>query len=79
MGINVFPLPSSGLTQNFSEFTSTGTFTTPSNVTVVEVLLVAGGGGGGSNSGGNALGGGGGWGDISDRNRLRHKVALVQS
>ena len=45
------------LSQKFAEFTSTGTFTSPANVTTVEVLLVAGGGGGGNNPGG---GGGGG-------------------
>ena len=33
------------LTQKFAEFTATGTFTSPANVTTVEVLLVAGGGG----------------------------------
>jgi hypothetical protein len=41
----------------FSNFTSSGTFTTPAYVTQVDVLVVGGGGGGGDNYGG---GGGGG-------------------
>lgn len=66
MGISVFPAAGGGVTQKVTDFTSTGTFTAPSNCYSVEVLLVGGGGGGGSaravgadvrNSGG---GGGGG-------------------
>lgn len=46
MGLSVFPV-STGVTPKVSEFTSTGTFTAPSNCSMVEVLLVAAGGGGG--------------------------------
>jgi hypothetical protein len=59
MGLSVFPAPSSaGLTQKTQVFTSTGTFTTPSNVSSVELFLVAGGGGGGSNNSNDGAGGG---------------------
>ena len=59
MSINTFP-PTS-LTQKVQTFTSTGTFTTPFNVTTVEVFLVAGGGGsGGAANSSNFCGGGGG-------------------
>ena len=47
MGQTVFPAASGGVTQQVQTFTATGTFTTPSNVTTVEVFLVGGGGGGG--------------------------------
>lgn len=45
-------------------FTSSGTFTVPSNVDVVEVLVIGGGGGGGG-FGTNAPGGGGGAGGMA--------------
>ena len=67
MGISVFPAPSAAtLTQKFAEFTSTGTFTAPVNVSTVEVLLVAGGGGGGGTDADsiNTAGGGGGGGQV---------------
>jgi hypothetical protein len=67
MGIAVIPAAGGGVTQKVQEFTSTGTFTVPSNCSSVEVFLVAGGGGGGgagvTNASGNAssmAGGGGG-------------------
>ena len=47
MGIQVFPAASGGVTPKVSTFTSTGTFTAPSNCSTVEVFLVAGGGAGG--------------------------------
>ncbi len=68
MGIAVIPAPSGGLTQKVQEFTSTGSFVTPSNVTSVEVFLVAGGGGGGQANTGldyQPAGGGGGGGVVS--------------
>ena len=40
---------STPLVQKVETFTSTGTFTAPSNVSAVEIFLVAGGGGGGGN------------------------------
>ncbi len=69
MGSTVYPAAGGGVTQKVQEFTSTGSFVTPSNVTSVEVFLVGGGGGGGyiNNSGGTNLygsGGGGGGGVI---------------
>jgi hypothetical protein len=45
MGISVFPAAGGGVTQKVQRFTSTGSWTAPSNVTTVECLLVAGGGG----------------------------------
>jgi hypothetical protein len=62
MGIAVIPAAGGGVTQKTQEFTSTGTFVTPSNCSAVEVLLVGGGGGGGATStgGGTNAGGGGG-------------------
>lgn len=59
-----------GVTQKVQEFTSTGTFTVPSNCSSVDVFLVAGGGGGGGrtyqvNAGG--MGGGGGGGGVIQR------------
>jgi hypothetical protein len=67
MGISVFPVASSaGVTKKVSTFTSTGTFTAPSNCSSVEITLVGGGGGGGgARYGGNnsmRIGGGGGGG-----------------
>jgi hypothetical protein len=47
MGIATFPAASGGVTQKIQEFTSTTSWTAPSNVTTVEVFLVGGGGGGG--------------------------------
>ena len=51
MGIAVIPAPGGGVTEKTQTFTSTGNFTTPSNVSTVEVFLVAGGGGGGGGYG----------------------------
>lgn len=71
MGIAVIPAPGGGVTQKVQEFTSTGTFTTPSNCSTVEVLLVAGGGGGGfiGNGGSNSRvsSGGGAGGEVITR------------
>lgn len=74
MASTVFPAESTAstpLTQKVQVFTSTGTFTVPSNTTAVRVFLVAGGGGGGSASvstgasvGGSCFGGGGGGGSV---------------
>lgn len=72
MGISVFPIPSSGgVTPKVETFTSTGTWTCPSNVTSIDLFLVGGGGGGG---GGRAqsnnfgfCGGGGGGGSVFER------------
>lgn len=68
MGIAVFPAASGGVTQKVQEFTSTGTFTVPSNCSAVQLLLVAGGGGGGAskNTSANQLwsSGGGGGGEV---------------
>ena len=65
MGSTVFPAAGGGVTQKVQEFTSTGTFTVPSNCTAVEVFMVGGGGGGGgvtcaTNYWTGAGGGGGG-------------------
>lgn len=67
MGLSVFPAPSAGVSPRVQEFTSTGTFTAPSNCQYVEVFLVGGGGGGGGTAGGAAVassGGGGGGGQV---------------
>jgi hypothetical protein len=70
MGIAVIPAAGGGVTQKVQEFTSTGSFVTPSIVTTVDVLLVGGGGGGGGarvDSSGNGIstsGGGGGGGVV---------------
>lgn len=61
MGIAVFPAAGGGVTPKVQTFTSTGTFTAPSNCTMVSVLLVgAGGGGGYIKTAGNRQGSGGG-------------------
>ena len=59
MGIAVFPAPGGGVTQKVDVFTSTGSWTAPSNCSSVDVFLVAGGGGGGGLPLGGAGGGGG--------------------
>lgn len=71
MGSTVFPAAGGGVTQKVQEFTSTGTFTVPSNCSAVEVFVVGGGGAGGggrghsaSTSPGMGLGGGGGGGIV---------------
>ena len=67
MGIAVFPAAGGGVTQKVQEFTSTGTFTVPSNCSAVEVFLVGGGGGGGGSrqtSNADQSGGGGGGGIV---------------
>jgi hypothetical protein len=70
MGVNTFPVATGGsaVTQKIAEFTSSGTFTAPSNCTTVEVFAVGGGGGGGSvigyPSGSGVTGGGGGGGGV---------------
>ncbi len=63
--------PGGGVTRKVQEFTSTGTFTVPSNCSSVEVLVVGGGGAGGGGRGsstvsspGMGLGGGGGGGVV---------------
>lgn len=68
MGIAVFPAPGGGVTQKVQEFTSTGTFTVPSNCSSISVFLVGGGGGSGfarttttaNHFAGSGAGGGGG-------------------
>jgi hypothetical protein len=74
MGISVFPAAGGGVTQKVQEFTSTGTFTVPSNCTAVEIFLVAGGGGGGGfrtqATTAYGAGGGGGGGMVVKRNVL---------
>lgn len=72
MGVAIFPAAGGGVTQKVQEFTSTGTFTVPSNCSAVEVFLVAGGGGGGAKrwTGGYAYGGGGGGGVVFQNRRL---------
>lgn len=60
MGISVFPAAGGGVTQKVQEFTSTGTFTAPSNCYAVELFMVGGGGGGGGVTSGAQMGGGGG-------------------
>lgn len=70
MGINVLPAVSGGVTQKVSTFTSTGTFTAPSNCSSVQILLVGGGGAGGggrSGSGQASIGGSGGGGQVLKR------------
>lgn len=69
MGISVFPAAGGGVTQKVQTFTSTGTFTVPSNVSAISVFAVGAGAGGGCfiNSGGVApfgAGGGGGGGEV---------------
>ena len=70
MGVSVFPAAGGGVTMKVAEFTSSGTFTAPSNCTAVEVFAVGGGGGGGgvissgSDTTATAGGGGGGGGVI---------------
>lgn len=69
MASTVFPAAGGGVTQKVQEFTSTGTFVTPSNCSSVQVFLVGGGGGGGyiNSNGGDAGGGGGGGGEVISR------------
>ncbi len=72
MGIAVFPAAGGGVTQKTQEFTSTGTFTVPSNCSSVSVLLVGGGGGAGGSrvlngTTGIICGGGGGGGGVIER------------
>lgn len=63
MGIATYPAAGGGVTPKVQEFTSTGTFTAPANVSYVEIFLVGGGGGGGSaQRASSACGGGGGGG-----------------
>jgi hypothetical protein len=67
MGIQTIPAPASGgVTQKVEEFTSTGTFATPSNVSSVELLMYGGGGGAGgiNTENANKTGGGGGGGGV---------------
>ena len=58
MGISILNQPpaSSGVTQRFQEFTSSGNWTAPTGVNAVEVLLVGGGGGSGGVGGGGGTG-----------------------
>ena len=61
---------SGGVTQKVQEFTSTGTFTVPTNCSAVEVFMVGGGAGGGGvyYTAGQGSGGGGGGGAVLKRN-----------
>jgi hypothetical protein len=77
MGISVFPAAGGGVTQKVQEFTSTGTFVTPSNCSSVEVFLVGGGAGGGyarvsTDANYGTAGGGGGGGAV-----LRRTLTVV--
>ena len=67
MGISVFPAPGGGVTQKVQEFTSTGTFTAPANVSAIKLIMFGGGGGGGRTYGYDVynVGGGGGGGGTS--------------
>jgi hypothetical protein len=67
MGIAIIPAAGGGVTQKVQEFTSTGTFTVPSNCTAVEVFLVGGGGGAGGVAGTAVATGGGGGGGVIQR------------
>lgn len=71
MGLSVFPAPSAGVTQKVDVFTSTGTWTAPSNCSAVQIFMVGGGGGGGAirsnGSTSNMHGGGGGGGQVIQR------------
>ena len=49
MGLSTFPAAGGGVTQKVSEFTSTGTFTVPTNCTSISLLIYGGGGGAGGN------------------------------
>lgn len=49
MGSSVFPAAGGGVTQKVQEFTSTGTFTVPTNCTSISLLIYGGGGGAGGN------------------------------
>lgn len=53
--------------------TASGTWTTPTGVSVVDLIVVGGGGGGGATSGGSTglAGGGGGGGQVIDRRGVR--------
>lgn len=65
MGIAVIPAAGGGVTPKSQEFTSTGTWTAPSNTTSIDLFLVGGGGGAGGGLVGqnnHALAGGGGGG-----------------
>ena len=69
MASTVFPAAGGGVTQKVQEFTSTGSFVTPSNVSAVQVILVGGGGGAGyrkTNSAARRLGAAGGGGQYLD-------------
>ena len=66
MAVTSLVAPSGATTRYVQEFTSTGTWTAPSNVSCIEIFLVAGGGGGGNGAASN-YGGGGGGGGIVDR------------
>lgn len=66
MAVSSLVAASGGVTQKVDVFTSTGTFTAPSNCSSVQIFLVGAGGGGGwsqsgtSNNTGTVAGGGGG-------------------
>lgn len=66
MAVSSLVAASGGVTQKVQEFTSTGTFTAPSNCSAVRLFLVGGGGGGGSAryTGGTSGAGGGGGGGV---------------
>lgn len=81
MGISVYPVPSSGKSQRFAVFNSSGTWTAPTSSSydgLVTIFAVGGGGGGGGggagaphwggNNGrpGGSSGGGGGGGQVID-------------
>lgn len=71
MGYSVFPAAGGGVTPKSQEFTSTGTWTAPSNTTSIDLFLVGGGGGGGgaavSSNDHAVVGGGGGGGCVVKR------------
>jgi hypothetical protein len=71
MAVSSLVAASGGVTPKSVEFTSTGTWTAPSNTTSIDLFLVGGGGGGGGSSvSGNdhaVCGGGGGGGSVIKR------------
>jgi hypothetical protein len=73
MGVAIFPAAAaaSGVKPYIAEFTSSGTWTAPTGVTVAEIFVVGGGGGGGGAQGGAnnyySPGGGGGGGGVIKR------------
>ena len=67
MGLSIFPIPSAAARSERTVFiTSTQSWTTPADVTSVDIILVGGGGGAGGSNATNASGAGAGGGVIRD-------------